>query len=138
MDQFRHQLQHDVCLLKKDLNACVLEEIGIHRADLVKERCFGCSVDHPSQIQHDMCCMTSPEEQIELLTEDALLRVNADEVWNKWHLSLEYREYLAAFLLWKTFKDRHARYLSDTNSTWEDRWIQKQKEELAKQRNEYV
>ena len=30
----------------------------------VKTLCYGCEVDHPSQVQHNVCCMMEPEEQI--------------------------------------------------------------------------
>ena len=29
------------------------------------ELCYGCLVDHPSQIQHDVCLMMQPQEQVE-------------------------------------------------------------------------
>ncbi len=35
----------------------------------IKENCYGCVVDHPSQVQH-YCLMMSEDEQIELCFED--------------------------------------------------------------------
>ena len=42
---------------------------------VVRSLCYGCSVDHPSQIQHDVCCMMEPEEQIQFCLPRALKRI---------------------------------------------------------------
>ena len=49
--------------------------------EIVKEKCFGCQVDHPSQLQHDVCLMMTKAEKIEVCFDTALARVNEVEVY---------------------------------------------------------
>ena len=42
---------------------------------VVKEKCFGCSVNHPSQDQHDLCLMSGYGMQVFNTYQEALLRV---------------------------------------------------------------
>ena len=43
--------------------------------DIAKQNCYGCQVDHPSQIQHS-CVMMSVDEQLNLFFDDALKQVH--------------------------------------------------------------
>ena len=47
---------------------------------LVRETCFGCQVNHPSQVHHDICCMKTREEQVECLLDLALTKIDKEEV----------------------------------------------------------
>ena len=47
---------------------------------LVTERCHGCRIGHPSQIQHDVCVMMDEEEKIRYCMSEAILQ--ADEKKN--------------------------------------------------------
>ena len=47
---------------------------------VIHEECYGCQVDHPSQIQHNVCLMMEEEEQIRLCLKKALMRVNERKV----------------------------------------------------------
>ena len=42
--------------------------------DIAQQNCYGCQVDHPSQIQHS-CVMMSVDEQLNLFYDEALKQV---------------------------------------------------------------
>ena len=56
--------------------------------EIVEEKCFGCQVDHLSQIQHDVCLMMTKAEKVEVCLDTALDRLNYIEI---------YEEFLALF-----------------------------------------
>ena len=56
--------------------------------DVVKEKCYGCQVDHPSPKQHNVCLMMTNDEKVEVCLDTALARVNAFDI---------YEEFLALF-----------------------------------------
>ena len=50
------------------------------------EKCYGCKVDHPSQIQHDVCLMMDYKEKVELCLPEAIERVDhlqATQLWEQ-------------------------------------------------------
>ena len=51
---------------------------------LLAEKCYGCQVSHPSQLQHDVCLMMSTEEQISLTYDEAVDRMNTEEKSMYW------------------------------------------------------
>lgn len=55
----------------------------------IKNRCHGCSVDHPSQTQHDVCCWMGEDEQIEYCLKDCVESLNEREVTNTFVESLD-------------------------------------------------
>ena len=48
--------------------------------EIVRRRCYGCSINHPSQKNHDVCLMMDPEEQIRSCLDEALESVDIREV----------------------------------------------------------
>ena len=56
--------------------------------EIVEEKCYGCQVDHLSQIQHDVCLMMTKAEKVEVCLDTALDRLNYIEI---------YEEFLALF-----------------------------------------
>ena len=48
--------------------------------DVATELCYGCQVDHPSQIQHDVCLMMDEEERIEYCLEKARTLLNESKI----------------------------------------------------------
>ena len=51
--------------------------------EIIKEKCFGCVVDHPSQKHHNVCLMMEKDEKIEICMDDALQRINEEEIFNE-------------------------------------------------------
>ena len=71
--------------LKHDLLVCYAEELKtLIFEQIIKELCYGCSVDHPSQTHHDVCLMMESNEQIQLCLDIALQRLNHENVIAKW------------------------------------------------------
>lgn len=52
---------------------------------LLPEKCYGCQVDHPSQVQHDVCLMMEPEEQVNIYFQEVLSMLNEEAVLDFWH-----------------------------------------------------
>ena len=71
--------------LKHELLICYAEAlVAIIFEQIVKELCYGCSVDHPSQTHHDVCLMMERKEQITLCLAIAEQRLNHENVIAKW------------------------------------------------------
>lgn len=52
-------------------------------SDIVYEQCYGCSVDHPSQVQHS-CIMETPLSHLWMYFDLAVEKVNKEIVVEKW------------------------------------------------------
>lgn len=61
---------------------CVLPELQQQVSLLVPQKCYGCQVNHPSQIHHDVCLMMGLEEQVNVCFSDALENLNLAQVVN--------------------------------------------------------
>ena len=79
-----------------DIHSCVAEYLlpALKQAvvQVVFQKCYGCQVDHPSQIQHDVCIMMDIDEQIHYCLADALPYVHLDHVVKLCKLHLKYFE----------------------------------------------
>ena len=51
---------------------------------VIKDKCYGCQVDHPSQRHHDVCLMMTTEEKIEVCLETALTRLDHHEIYREY------------------------------------------------------
>ena len=72
-------------ILKHELLVCHAEELKtIIFEQIVRELCYGCSVDHPSQIHHNVCLMMETKEPIRLCLDIALEKLNHENVIAKW------------------------------------------------------
>ena len=65
------------------------EELQCNIQDIAKENCYGCSVDHPSQLQHDICIMSTTDEWTDMFLEKAAKRINLKIIKEKWNLELK-------------------------------------------------
>ena len=54
----------------------------------IRKSCYGCSVDHPSQTQHNVCLMMSDEEQIYNCLEKCLELVTEEDIMKTFTISL--------------------------------------------------
>ena len=60
--------------------------------NIAEKKCFGCQVDHPSQVQHDVCLMMSWEERIDVCFEEALdllLNEKINNVLERFYLRIQ-------------------------------------------------
>ncbi|KAL4223403.1 hypothetical protein ACF0H5_016874 [Mactra antiquata] len=71
--------------LQEDLNHHIVNELQSWIYDRVKMDCYGCHVDHSSQVQHVLCLYTSSEEWVELYIEKALLQLDIYRSMEKWY-----------------------------------------------------
>ena len=51
-------------------------EIYFLMPDIIKKTCNGCRINHPSQIEHDVCLMMTREEMVELCFKEALREID--------------------------------------------------------------
>ena len=93
---------------------------------LIPQKCFGCQVDHPSQMQHDVCLMMEPEEQVDTYFHEVLSMLNEELVLDFWHHLLTFELEPAAF---------HLEYIKYTCKDWrETTWKNEEWEEDIKAR----
>ena len=53
--------------------------------DVVREKCTGCQMNEPNQLVHELCLMSSSEEQVNLCFGEVYKRVIWDEVLDNWY-----------------------------------------------------
>ena len=51
-------------------------EIYFLMPDIIKKTCNGCRINHPSQIEHDVCLMMTREEMVEHCFDEALCKID--------------------------------------------------------------
>lgn len=58
---------------------------------MAQEECYGCQTDHPSQRQHDICCMKNLDEHYAMYYKNALMNLLYDPehaetfiIFNEW------------------------------------------------------
>lgn len=59
---------------------------------VAEQKCFGCSVDHPSQLQHDICLMMPWRERIDVCFDEALdvlRKTKVNEVLKRYYQRVE-------------------------------------------------
>ena len=62
--------------------------------EAIKELCYGCSVDHPSQKEHDVCVMMEMEERVYHCYRKCLELVNEDYIMEAFTMGLTVSEIL--------------------------------------------
>ena len=55
---------------------------------LITEKCHGCQIDHPSQLQHDVCLMMDVDEQVRTCMPEAMDKLDQLQVTRLWELSI--------------------------------------------------
>ena len=71
--------------LKRLYTQTIREEIN----RLMKENCYGCANDRPSQKDHDLCLDTSYSELVEKFFEKAKSNIDNDVVYDMWYKTFE-------------------------------------------------
>lgn len=77
--------------------------------DFVKTKCadlcYGCSVDHPSQLQHDWCVMASDEERVDMFLDDAIKNLDYENIFSTKYLSqcCALKINIPSFVLWEIY-----------------------------------
>lgn len=64
----------------------------------LKEMCYGCVVDHPSQIQH-LCEMWSEEEKVQFCFDDMIEKVDENVILRKWEEAVSNLECISPEIL---------------------------------------
>ncbi len=62
--------------------ANIIERIKSKIASLAAEACYGCSVDHPSQLHHDWCVMASDDDILRTFFTEAHHHILIEELKN--------------------------------------------------------
>ena len=53
--------------------------------EVIREKCTGCQINEPNQLGHELCLMSSSEEQVNLCFGEVYKRVIWDEVLYNWY-----------------------------------------------------
>ena len=53
--------------------------------EVIREKCTGCQMNEPSQLGHELCVMSSSEEQVDLCLGEVHRCVIWDEVLDNWY-----------------------------------------------------
>ena len=53
--------------------------------EVVREKCPGCQMNEPNQLGHELCLMSSSEEQVNLCFGEVYKRVICNEVLDNWY-----------------------------------------------------
>lgn len=106
--------------LQECLNHHVTEALQSLIYNQVHKDCYGCRVNHPSQVQHVLCLYTNTEEWTELYIQKAIQRLDVFKVMEKWYpelVTLTDSEKGDACRLWIQFKEEL------TQNQFIDQWI---------------
>ncbi len=90
--------QHQVLLLDSYFDFMYARNILSKKRDIVTKMCYGCTVDHPSQVHHT-CLMDSDEQHIDTYFEVMLEAVNEEEVLRQWSTAVDTLEDISPELL---------------------------------------
>ena len=52
--------------------------------EVIRNECYGCQIDHPSQKQHEVCLFMTYDEQVDCFLEEALKRVDENRLLGEW------------------------------------------------------
>ncbi|KAL4231765.1 hypothetical protein ACF0H5_009341 [Mactra antiquata] len=114
--------------LQEDLNHHFVNELQSRIYGRIKMDCYGCQVDHPSQVQHVLCLYTSSEEWVELYIEKALLQLDIYRILEKWYPRLHTStdtEKGDARRLWIHLVEELTRHRSDLPCDWVSLWSER-------------
>lgn len=56
--------------------------------DVVVTKCNGCIIDHPSQVQHDVCILMTEQERLDTCWPDLIAEIDHESVITEWLLNL--------------------------------------------------
>lgn len=116
--------------LRDSLNDHIVDELQSLIYEYVRSDCYGCQVDHPSQVQHVLCLYSSTEEWTELYIEKALQMLDSYKVMEKWYphiRTLTNEEKGDARRLWNHFNTQRTRYQADLPRHWVSLWSERVK-----------
>ena len=67
----------DYCVQLVKAYALHIEE---HMDPVIQKLCYGCQVNHPSQIEHNVCVMMEEEQQIEFCLSECVKMIDESEL----------------------------------------------------------
>lgn len=94
----------------------------------VKRECYGCEVDHPSQVQH-ACVMYDQDEHISMYFEKLLDSVNEDDILFSWSEIVDTMNILPELLALQKFKMYSDEWRASMKT---DQWREKMKKMILK------
>ena len=90
-------------------------------------------MDHPSQLQHQLCLFTSTDEWVELYIETALNQLDLYHVMEKWYPELQLMELhgsekVQALHMWLDIRKKLHRHRADPRESWMSIWAERVKD----------
>jgi hypothetical protein len=92
-------------------NKYMCEELITIIKQEVNNNCAGCQIDHPSQLQHELCLLTDTDEHIDMFLVTAIRQLDPYAIMTKWYpflceMRLDDQDKIEAYDLWEHIKDR--------------------------------
>jgi hypothetical protein len=120
------------CDISKSLHHRVVEELQTHIFDIVHKKCYGCTVDHPSQLQHPLCLFTTKDEWVDLFIYEAFEKLDMYKVMAEWYEELKQMapssaEKAAAYQLWNSIKTSVGRNVITSQPSLISEWSERVK-----------
>ena len=108
----------DVAIYFGDLDRALAQAYAVHLHPIIpsiaRTLCYGCSVDHPSQLQHDVCLLMDKEERILHCLSKAIQVVDEQKILNLFKRVINFDKWVAKPI-----------YISDEiwqRQLWTDEW----------------
>lgn len=103
--------------VKHELKVLLFDHLQELIYECVKRDCYGCQVDHPSQVQHVLCLMTDCDVWVDLYIHEVLAKFNFSKVMDKWYPVCQSEPALAS-RLWKQLKEEISQNQSAPHEGW--------------------
>ena len=75
--------------IEQELFKCYAAAVRKTLAEMVRDECYGCQVNHPSQKHHDGCLCITFNQQVDCFMEEALDRVDEAQVTSDWRIAMQ-------------------------------------------------
>lgn len=122
-----HLVTPRVDSLHQSLDDAVVEELQKLIHEEVVKNCEGCKIEHPSQVQHDLCLFTSPIEWTEQYIDLALVKLDVCEVMERWYpklveMDLRLKEKFEGYMMFDKLMDSVEKNRINYHARWVERW----------------
>ena len=114
------------------VNTYVIEELQSNITGIMRENCYGCIVDHPSQTQHPLCLFSTTDEWVDLFMNTALRKLDAYKIMERMYedlqrMNLTRSEKADIYQMWKHIKDSVDEHKITPKETFVSEWSERVK-----------
>ena len=116
------------------LEKIIIDELQTLIAEEVHNKCHGCLIDHPSQMQHQLCLFMDRHDHTDMFVATAMHRINPNKIMEKGYpvieeMALKDSEIVVAYKMWLNIKQNVINGFPDL---WIEQWGEKVKQAWGK------